>query len=318
MEKIIDNGLKAVRVGLDDYEIAQKTNDDARLASAVRNVYAGILILAKGKLYELSPPETPGILIHVLRPKLENRRIKLKPVDRQTIGYEEIKKRFKHFNLALDWSGIDRIRKIRNDLEHFYHQGPKATVQEALADALVAIRRLLALLCLDPVNDLGEKYWAILLSNEELFKSELEVCRESYALVSWINHTAAAASEYLSCDCCHSRLIQQADRQNRSQATIHAICVACGAESNIKALMEHAVGKKYFHELYETQTRGGRPPVVRCSYCRHYALVVKENECAACGNTLASDTSWCEICDNPLSPEEARTNTHECPAFYHD
>ena len=43
MQDIIANGLGSIRAGLEDFERAKI----ARLTSAVRNVYAGILILAR-------------------------------------------------------------------------------------------------------------------------------------------------------------------------------------------------------------------------------------------------------------------------------
>ncbi len=292
MERIIDNGLNSIRVGLEDYERALEANDDARLTSAVRNVFAGIVILAKGKLYELSPADTPGILIRVVRPQIVNGRLELVPDGRKTIGYEEIKQRFGHFSLSLDWTRIDRVRAIRNDLEHFYHDGARSNVKEALADAAIAIRGLLALLNLDPVRDLGERWWEVLLRNEKLFALELEACRKTLSGVRWINQTAIAASEHFSCEQCGSLLIRQADARNEEQDDIHVNCAGCGAESDIKALMERAVTQQYFRELYEAQTQGGEPPVVRCPTCRLHALVPEVNECAACGNNLDSSSAW--------------------------
>ncbi|MCZ6772850.1 MAG: hypothetical protein O7G83_12865 [Proteobacteria bacterium] len=298
MEGIIQNGLNSIRVGLEDYEQALTANDDARLTSAVRNVYAGILILAKGKLYELSPTDTRGILIRVVRPKLVKGRIEVVPVGRKTIGYEEIKQRFEDSELSLDWARIERVRTIRNDLEHFYHDGARANVQEALADAAIVIHSLLALLNLDPVRDLGERWWEVLLRNEKLFAAELEACRKTISGVRWINQAAKAASEHFSCEQCGSLLIRQTFARNEEQDNIHVNCAACGAESDMKALMERAVTQQYYRELYETHTRGGELPVVYCPECRLYALIIEANECAVCGNCL-----------DPLTPDSSTTLT---------
>lgn len=316
MERIIENGLNSIRVGLDDYELALAANDDARLTSAVRNVYAGILLLAKGKLYELSPADTQGILIRVVRPQLVSGRLELVPEGRKTIGFDEIKKRFRHFALPFDWAQIERIHAIRNDLEHFYHDGARSSVQEALADAATAIRALLKLLKLDPLRDLGERWWAALLRNESLFAEELAACNETFARVRWINPTAAAAKPYFSCRKCGSPLVRQIDPTNVLQDDIQATCVACGAECEMKTLVAHGVTKQHFRELYETKTRGGEPPVVRCPACHIYALVLDSNQCAACGNSLDAATTWCEICQNPISASELRDNAHQCLQFF--
>lgn len=314
MESIIENGLNSIRIGLEDYERALEAHEDARLTSAVRNVYAGILILAKGKLYELSPVGSQGVLIRVVRPKLVNGRIEVVPVGRNTIGYAETKKRLEDSGLPLDWARLERVRAIRNDLEHFYHGGARSNVQEALADAAIVIRSVLTLLNLDPVRDLGDRWWGILLRNEQLFANELSACRKTFSRIQWINQSAGAASQYFSCAQCSSLLIRQADAGNEEQDDIQFICAACGAESEMQELMERAVTQQYYLELYESQTRGGEPPFVRCPECRLHTLITEAEECTVCGHHLDASTAWCDICHNPLSADENGTNTHRCPA----
>lgn len=315
MQDIIANGLNSIRVGLEDFDQAA---NDARLTSAVRNVYAGILILAKGKLYNLSPAGSRGILIRVVRPELVNQQLELVAVKGKTIGYDDIKKRFEHFRLKLDWTKIERIRAIRNDLEHFYHPGAPSNVREALADAATVIRDLLGILNLDPVNDLGQHWWDILLRNQQIFDAELAACRATFGTVHWINETARAASEHLSCRDCKSPLIRQLEATNTQQDRMRLGCAACGIESDMEAAMENAVTQQYYGELYEAHTQGGEMPVVRCPQCGHDALVLDTAACAACGHTLGPETHWCEVCHNPMLDEGHRTNSHECPRWYLD
>lgn len=317
MQDIIANGLNSIRVGLEDFEMGAR--DDARLTSAVRNVYAGIMILAKGKLYELSPAGSNGILIRVVRPKLINQRLELVAQEGKTIGYEEIKERFDHFRLKLDWTKIQRMRAIRNDLEHFYHPGAPSNVREALADAATVIRSLLAILNLDPLRDLGQRWWDILLRNQRLFEEELAACRATFAGILWINDTARAASAHFLCGECRSPLMRQSDAGNNQQEGMRLRCAACGSESEMQAAMHAAVTQQYYQEIYEVMARGGELPVVCCPQCKNYSLVLDDAcACAACGYTLGPDTNWCENCHNPLSEAEHRDNSHECPEFYRD
>jgi hypothetical protein len=316
MERIIENGLNSIRVGLEDFE--QVRDNSARLTSAVRNVYAGILILAKGKLYELSPPGSKGILIRVVRPKLVNQHLELVPWGRKTIGYEEIKERFEHFRLKLDWAKVERIQAIRHDLEHFYHGGAMSNVQEALADAATVIRSLLSMLNLDPICDLGHRWWEILLRNRRLFEEELAKCRATFADVGWLNESARAASAYFACVHCKSPLVRQSDANNHHQGDVQIVCAACGNESDLKATMEQAVAQQYFAELYEAHTRGGELPLLRCPRCRGETLVLDPAECAVCGHSLGRETHWCPECHNPLSDAEYSAGSHECPRYFND
>src|SRR3546814_17033237 len=73
MRDIVANGLNSIRVGLEDFE--QAAHDPARLTSAVRNIYAGILILAKGKLTEIYPPGSQGVQNRAVHPQLLTQRL---------------------------------------------------------------------------------------------------------------------------------------------------------------------------------------------------------------------------------------------------
>ena len=318
MEKIIDNGLGSIRVGLEDFKQGRESDDDARLTSAVRNVFAGILILAKGKLYTESPKDSQGILIRNVQTIIVDGRFVVEPRGKNTIGYEEIKSRFEQLRIKFDWSEVDRVRAIRNDLEHFYHDGSRSKVREALADAATATRNLLILLELDPVRDLGEEWWNIMLGNQKLYSNELAVCRNTFSNINWINLTAEAASDHFSCKQCGSSLIRQSDASNKEMADIYADCGACGSEFEMKELMEHSVRQQHYSELFEFQSQGGDPPVVRCPNCQDYSLVMNANECAACGNKLEHEATWCDDCYNPISVEEQRTASHRCPPYFHD
>ncbi len=174
------------------------------------------------------------------------------------------------------------------------------------------------MLHLDPIHDFGERWWNVLLKNEQLHTSELQECRHSFSDAQWINRTAEEASYYFSCVECKSPLIRQEDSGNKNQEDIIGRCVACGSESEIKPLLERALSSKYFREIYEVLTRGGELPLVRCPECRFYTLVLEKNECAACGHSLPNQATWCETCRNPISEDEQREGTHRCPAFFNN
>lgn len=56
---LLDNAVMSLRLALEDFS----SPDDGRLLSAVRNLHAGILLLYKEKLRQLSPPGTDDVLI---------------------------------------------------------------------------------------------------------------------------------------------------------------------------------------------------------------------------------------------------------------
>ncbi|WP_263603510.1 hypothetical protein [Chryseobacterium sp. PET-29] len=67
--KILNNAVEAIQIGLEDY-----MNDDPRRAqSALRNIFAGILLLFKEKLRRMSPENSDEVLIKKdIRPVLNS------------------------------------------------------------------------------------------------------------------------------------------------------------------------------------------------------------------------------------------------------
>ena len=54
-----DNAIVSIQLGLEDYE----SEDERRIVSAARNLYAGVLLLCKEVLRRRSPPGSNDILI---------------------------------------------------------------------------------------------------------------------------------------------------------------------------------------------------------------------------------------------------------------
>ena len=89
---LLNNAVESIQVGIEDYNVGTP----ARLRSCVRSIHAGILLLFKERLRQLSPPETNELLI----------KAKFKPVrrgdgtvlligdGRRTVDVQQIKERF--------------------------------------------------------------------------------------------------------------------------------------------------------------------------------------------------------------------------------
>jgi hypothetical protein len=150
------------------------------------------------------------------------------------------------------------------------------------------------MLKLDPVRDFGERWWAVLLKDGGVFAAGSAACRETFSEIRWINQTAAAASEYFSCEQCASPVIRCLNPDDKEQDDMVVSCSARGSESGMKPLMERATLKQHRRAMYESQSRGGKPPVVRCPRCYMYSFVAETNECAACDNSLNPSAVWCD------------------------
>ena len=294
------NAIESIQIGVEDL----LRNDDRRVLSAVRNVHAGVLLLCKEKLRRLSPDDEI-LLAQRFEPQPDDKgEVSIEGVGRNTVGADDIKKRFKTFHVALDWKRFDAMADIRNHMEHSYFKGTRERARQAVADAFLVIRQLLVeALREDPLKALGPECWNALLENADLFETELKSCQVTLENVEWETEAAARALPDFICPSCRSSLVRQRDSDNKSQQNVALICAACGKHSELGPALSLAFDETFGAEGHIAVKDGGEPPISTCPECSEETYVVEEGRCAACDFTLPEDAA-CAICGSSLSAEE--------------
>ena len=117
-EEIFKNAINAIELGVEDYELSAK--DPRRLQSAVRNLFAGILLLFKSKLAELSQKDDESLLKQKVVPVIQNGEIKWVGEGKKTVDVQQIQDRFKHLNIEVDWTRLNELQNYRNNIEHYF------------------------------------------------------------------------------------------------------------------------------------------------------------------------------------------------------
>lgn len=134
---LLQNAKTSIDLGIEDYKLGV-AGDEKRFVSAIRNIYAGIILLLKHKLQRLSPSADPDLLIlrdiSVVRDRTK-RRVVFKGVGSKTIDFHEIQKRFKSLRIKADWKILGEINKVRNDLEHYFSPHTKEQARKTVSDA---------------------------------------------------------------------------------------------------------------------------------------------------------------------------------------
>jgi hypothetical protein len=160
--RLLENAIKSIQLGVQDYNARNKD----RAISAVRNLYAGTLLLFKEKLFRLSPPNSDAALIKdKIVPFMEpDGRVTFKGIGKKTANLNQIKTRFDSLGIKVDLKRLEKLAAIRNDLEHYYTSESKDTLREALSNTFIIIRDFITNeLSEDPLQLLGEKCWNRLL-----------------------------------------------------------------------------------------------------------------------------------------------------------
>lgn len=291
MSGLFDNAVGSIRVGVQDY----RSPEDHRHISAVRNYYAGILLLAKEVLIRRFPNEDPDKLIASnLKPVAgPNGTVEFVPATHNTIDFATIGKRFDDLGIDFDHKLLRGLNAIRNDVEHKFSTLTRAAIIEAIAKGFPAAGQLFRLIGEDPALALGDE-WTEMLATKDLFDAELAGCAETLAAVAWRSPTIADAR--LVCTECGSNLVQQRDPANADQDDADLACRACGEDLDVAAVIDATIGDVLAAEAYQrTKDTGEDGPVYDCPECGNATFIEDEDACAVCGYSPRTSGS-CAIC----------------------
>lgn len=312
---ILKNAVESIQIGMEDYH----DDDDRRVLSAIRNLYAGILLLFKYKLQLLSPDGSDEALL----------KTKILPVTdpatgevtwvgkgKKTVEVQDITDRLTSLGIiGIDWARLQRLQSIRNEIEHYYSQMPTERMKEAVANAL----HLILQFCephLDerPVDMLGQECWDLMLSVATVYEAELKVCQENLGTVVWVFEEVRESIPSMTCPECDSRLLKVVD-PSAQRDNIEFTCSSCQEESSYAAVVGPAVSAHMAGRNHWRMKDGGDPMTCTCPECGVDALLTDESECAACFFEL--EYTHCEWCEERLTLEEQLYSEGTCGYCQH-
>lgn len=283
-------------MALEDYQSAHAE----RLLSAVRDLHAGILLLFKEKLRQLSPVGSEDVLI-MAKVRFErdaSGRVIALGTGKKTVDVQEIQERFNSLGIETDFPRFRKINDLRNDIEHHHTSASQGTIQEMLSDTFLIIRDFIQdELQQDPKDLLGDKAWSTLLSVSEVYEKEREECERALTAIEWQSNALREAILALTCAECGSSLLfplgatKEADIQ----------CRSCGEDFSFEHYAPRAISSHFANENFGSMRHGGDPVSTTCPHCHEEGYIVEENCCAICGESCETE---CSVCGSSIPVEE--------------
>lgn len=305
METILSNAIASIQLGVEDYLSA----DTRRSLSAVRNISAGILLLFKERLRELSPPDSDEALIKQnIQPRLsESGSVTFRGDGKKTVDVYQIEARFKSLGVTVEWKRLKGVIDIRNDIEHYYTTAQNSRLKELITDAFVVMHDFITNeLRREPVELLGDETWQALLDVATVYSKQQEECLELMSKVNWRSTTLEEVSEHLRCSHCDSDLLKPKNPDEAFIPSLEFQCAFCGLDSSFEDIIESATNDRFFSESYIAMTDGGEQPTAECPECCKETFVVAEGCCIACSATLSHYE--CAVCHTSLRAEDQHFN----------
>lgn len=276
------------------------SRDPRRLLSATRNLTAGVLLLFKEKLREMSPADSDEVLIKQrIEPCIgKDGVLSFRGKGRKTVDAQQIRERFSALRIEVAWKRFDDIISIRNEIEHHSTSESAPRLMELIADSFLIIRDFTsAQLGRKPVQLLGNDTWRVLTNVALSRDKNLTDCRREIAKIGWPSKALLKISTYLRCSNCESDLINPATPM-QSFPNLQFHCTACNTKSLYDSMAEDAVDRCYEQEIEEAMWAGERSPVYLCYRCRKVTYLEAEDLCATCGATRIYKN--CVVCGDSL------------------
>ncbi|WP_114391674.1 hypothetical protein [Oleisolibacter albus] len=295
MNSLFDNAIQSIQLGVDDYQ----SHDPRRPISAVRNFYAGVLLLAKEVLVRAAPNADPkDVLSARYKPVPDGAGgVELRPTN-NTVDFTNLPERFKDFGLTIAQGPLTELNRIRTDIEHYYTDKSREHVREAIAKAFPVVSELFRQLHESPSKLLG-KTWATMLDVRSVYEEELAACKGTFQKINWKSELLGKVT--LLCPECGSHLVEQTHPDNTDHQCIDVKCRLCGAETDAERIVEVALEKYFEHETYFATRDGDTSPLHDCPECSVTAYITSSEHsgCLWCGETLGE----CARCSDELTPD---------------
>jgi DNA-directed RNA polymerase subunit M/transcription elongation factor TFIIS len=292
---LLTNAVESIQLGVEDYRIGTRP----RLLSAVRNIHAGILLLYKEALLRRSPLESNEALVKAkLAPIVDKGgKVIFVGVGKRTVDTEQIRERFKTLMITTDWSLLEQIASVRNDIEHYFPRLEQEAIAGVVASAFLIIRKFAAdELGEEPRELLGEATWDSMLQVAEVYQAERKECDDALGQIEWESEALEDGIKKLSCSECGSGLLKPVDGCS-TYSDVSLECRVCGSTRERDLFIPEALAKALDREAYIVMTEGGEEPCVECPHCGNETYVYAEGRCALCGESAAT---VCERCGNTI------------------
>lgn len=296
---ILQNAIDSIALGVEDFS----SLDPRRLVSCTRNIFAGILLLFKYKLSQLSPPDSDEVLIkqRVLPTFDPTTGLRWQGKGKKTVDVLQIRERFNNLSIAVDWQRVDHINEYRNDIEHYFSALSHDAVRALIADSFVVIRDFIRnQLNQDPLTLLGSSAWGTLTNVAEVYEKEKQECTGHLEAVDWKYDCLESALIEYRCPKCGSGLIDvTANGADRETATF--TCRSCGEQWSFEDLAPLAISDYFAEENYRSIKDGGDPVTITCPECDEDTYVLDDDVCILCEE---STERRCQMCGIKIPPEE--------------
>lgn len=302
-DEIFKNAINAIELGVEDY--LMRGTDPRRLLSSVRNLFAGILLLFKSKLAKLSEKDGLSLIKEIIVPEIgADGVLHWVGEGKRTVDLIDIKKRFEHLNIIVDWKSLEELQKYRNNIEHYFDVDKQKAnvVGELIAKNFVVIKDFINdVMCYDPESCFSDKIWKTFLQAEALYGFNIDKKIENFQSFKWFSKEVMDLFFEHKCSGCNSDLIKIVPSSIGSNVAKDSTfeCRVCSNTLSYEDFAREIIND--FSYSYEVAIDIGRDLIGFCPSCQEESYWADGNICLLCGE---EGPYYCSRCDEIVPVEE--------------
>lgn len=305
-DKLRDNALTSIRLGIEDFERCnldpEDGGDQTRALSAIRNLFAGVLLLFKYRIaISVDDPDVAASLIfnppEVLPQTDGDGGVEWKPIGKfkpTTIDVSTIQKRFEGFDIEVDWDVIYKLQACRNHLEHLHPANTLGEVADFVAELFPILRDFIQSQLNEQPAELLGPAWHIMLQHHKFFAETRKECEAAWSDAG-VPEKMQPWLKQCQCEECGSFLLTPRKDQldegcnvTHQEDTFEYVCLTCSHSDLIVPLMIETLDNAHFCD----PRNGDEPSIEDCLECDHATFIISDQCCLWCEAELDDKECW--------------------------
>ena len=301
-ECIFRNAITSIQLGVEDYEMARAKTEIGRrrIISAVRNLYAGVLLLLKSYLANVSCDTEYSLLRKKVVPTLKDSKIVWIGKGKTTIDFEDIKDVFNSINIEIEVQRLQSLRAYRNDIEHYFDSDNLnfVAVESMLADTFILCSEFMLShlkLSRERIEEiLTPSVLKVLVQSKCVLKKARYEQTKAFLSLTWFDGALEALKKAI-CPYCSTPVLLLDETSASNQAHDATFkCRGCFKSFDYETVVT-SFASMVNEELASVLPGAyGEPPLFfMCSQCGQETFNLKSKACINCGYHNMLECSFC-------------------------
>lgn len=292
---ILQNAIDSIQLGIEDYELIKE--NPKRLISCTRNLFSGILLLFKYYLYTLNPD-----LIYIALKSKEKKK---------TLDFKQLKDKLDESQVLIEWGELEKIQKIRNDIEHKYSDENPLIILGLVAASFNVINDFVRkYLQRDPIELFGEEVWSILIEVDRVYQIERKQCINDLDSNTYYNIKILELIKQSNCSECRFDLIKPL-KNNADADQIRYRCLFCFQENDYHELIVSAIEQEVDYQQRRDSMFGDSLNELFCT-CPSCWMNAYSIESCFCFSCQYQAKQICDVCESSLTGDEISFQSKFC------